>query len=1434
VKYHVEGLSLEFSSVKGFTRVAKGPITEVFTVQPDVHGIRSTSQTVKEFAPTLLAIKSAAGTLTSSVKSPNSNADAQKTIKSKIVELEIQLNELRSLRNPKNCLRILDFLVNLSDDSWDLHILTEYANRGSLEDFLQISGTLPSSRISSWTYDLLEALVFLDKHTIVHGRIHTNNVLLSQAQDGTWTIKLSDALFQDSLYKLQDQSNKTRARAVYWTAPELLSQESPKKTAKTDVWDLGIVFLQMTFGLDVPEKYEGPRSILKSNLSDSLTSLITKFFHETPNRRSSADELRQSQVFLPGGADTLFLPSNPMLSKTSSTLQVSRTAERRISRQSITHAASRYALEWEEIRRLGKGGFGEVVLARNKTDKSTFAIKKIRHRTMKALEITVKEVMVLVQLNDPHVVRYFTAWYEPDSTIVTTEGSSSAVGETTEETEPANDENGRPKFQRLNAITSSMAFNTNSYAPGEDFENAIESDSESESEEDDEDDDDDDDEEEDDDDDDDDDDEEEDSGFSFDRKGNGFEVQFSDDPFERKTGAKTATFSDDIFGTNENERSERPSESLSVKRTTSQADQPQCLYIQMEYCPGESLRELLTQNNLDDGKIWDLLRQIVKGLNHIHEHSIIHRDLKPENIFLDAAGTAKIGDFGLSTVGREEHQKTRKDQAFSAQSRDIGTALYIAPEVKSGSKVEYTTKADMFPLGLILAEMCYHTSTVMEHALLFSGLRKSPPEFPSNFGRLDTFRQLITSLVKLNPDERPSCHELLMNDSIPMKITDEAIREALRALKNPKSPYHAEFLNTIFSSNQSSVMQSSIWDAKSQFAKESESSVATIQEQVKERIREVFKSYGAVESENEILFPQSDFYAADRTVVRLLEPSGISVQLPFDFTLGHARTIARALPPATRVYRFGNAYHLQDANGTVPAAIPCANFDIVTTDVLDIALKESEVITVLDDVVHEASQFKKTVVHINHSDLLDEILDFCRVQPRLRTTVKEILTELRIADHACASWAACSKALKKAQVSDTAVTELQRFDFKTKPDSAIEKLRKIFDAEVFDRLSPTLNHMSAVYKFVKKYGSKSEVFISPLSNYDERFYKGGIMFQCLSEAANQSFHILAFGGRYDSLVYQERSRLPGAKYSDAHAVGATILLRTLYAPLEAMLLLQHSRSRKTKKKSASASEKLARTAKFLPRRCAVLVASFDAETLRSVGLNVLATLRQAKISAELARDATAVDDLIRQYANKQEHRWLVLLLKKSDAAWGNVEVRVKSLAHHDVASWQQAGTEVPLESLASFLRSELIDDMPSAPTETPVQPTTSTAASSSQTAAAPSVKVLRAETKTKKINRTAVIEAARSAISNRLAASGAQIVAVELSDNIFEAVAHSTKLSDPESWRKVREMADAAERSYVVQVQNQLEEMRDAAASGGYAGLFHFKSGATALYDLEA
>lgn len=61
------------------------------------------------------------------------------------------------------------------------------------------------------------------------------------------------------------------------------------------------------------------------------------------------------------------------------------------------------------------------------------------------------------------------------------------------------------------------------------------------------------------------------------------------------------------------------------------------LYIQMEYCKPETLRDLINSGlhaNAAEG--WRLFRQIVQGLVHIHAASIVHRDLKPENIFIDS------------------------------------------------------------------------------------------------------------------------------------------------------------------------------------------------------------------------------------------------------------------------------------------------------------------------------------------------------------------------------------------------------------------------------------------------------------------------------------------------------------------------------------------------------------------------------------------------------------------------------------------------------------------------------------------------------------------------------------------------------------------------------------------------------------------------------
>lgn len=295
---------------------------------------------------------------------------------------------------------------NPEDSTWTVFALVEHANKGSLFEFLDIVGTVPAEMLRSWTIQLLEALEYYHRHGFVHGQIHCGRVLLFRNSTGGTIVKLLPSIEEALPDSAGHQRPLTTSKSSFWLPPEL-TQESSTLTMKTDVWDLGILFLQMGFGKDVLQRYTSANALMESlDLSPPLLDLLQEFFRPSPKRRPTAFQLQPSEFFR---------VDSPLIMRASASNSVSLSRRPRFESFSGSFPTiSRYHQDFDEAGRLGKGGFGEVVKARNKLDGGFYAIKKISHKSAAALKDTLSEIMLLSRLNHPYVVRYYTAWLEDD------------------------------------------------------------------------------------------------------------------------------------------------------------------------------------------------------------------------------------------------------------------------------------------------------------------------------------------------------------------------------------------------------------------------------------------------------------------------------------------------------------------------------------------------------------------------------------------------------------------------------------------------------------------------------------------------------------------------------------------------------------------------------------------------------------------------------------------------------------------------------------------------------------------------------------------------------------------------------------------------------------------------------------------------------------
>jgi len=96
----------------------------------------------------------------------------------------------------------------------------------------------------------------------------------------------------------------------------------------------------------------------------------------------------------------------------------------------------------------------------------------------------------------------------------------------------------------------------------------------------------------------------------------------------------------------------------------------------MEYCAGGDLYTLiLTAGNLEVLEADCYFKQLMRGVEYMHEMGVAHRDLKPENLLLTQHGALKITDFGNGECFRMAWEKEAHMTAGLC-----GSAPYIAPE----------------------------------------------------------------------------------------------------------------------------------------------------------------------------------------------------------------------------------------------------------------------------------------------------------------------------------------------------------------------------------------------------------------------------------------------------------------------------------------------------------------------------------------------------------------------------------------------------------------------------------------------------------------------------------------------------------------------------------------------------------------------------------
>ncbi|KAL9855809.1 putative mitogen-activated protein kinase kinase kinase ANP1 STE-STE11 family [Arabidopsis thaliana] len=215
------------------------------------------------------------------------------------------------------------------------------------------------------------------------------------------------------------------------------------------------------------------------------------------------------------------------------------------------------------------------------------------------------------------------------------------------------------------------------------------------------------------------------------------------------------------------------------------------LNILLEFVPGGSISSLLEKfGPFPESVVRTYTRQLLLGLEYLHNHAIMHRDIKGANILVDNKGCIKLADFGASKQVAELATMT------GAKSMK-GTPYWMAPEVIL--QTGHSFSADIWSVGCTVIEMVTGKAPWSQQykevaAIFFIGTTKSHPPIPDTLS--SDAKDFLLKCLQEVPNLRPTASELLKHPFVMGKHKESASTDLGSVLNNLSTPLPLQINNT--------------------------------------------------------------------------------------------------------------------------------------------------------------------------------------------------------------------------------------------------------------------------------------------------------------------------------------------------------------------------------------------------------------------------------------------------------------------------------------------------------------------------------------------------------------------------------------------------------------------------------------------------------------